>query len=126
MKKFLLTLLLFVAALSVKAYDYPYLVFQTTDGTVTAVSVESLSVTISNGQLVATNSDGTKTFTLTELSKMYFSTDGNSDIKVIANSQLKDDYEVYDLQGRKISSDEMKSGIYVIKTKDGSQKVNVK
>ena len=64
MKRIFLFLLTVLATLTAQAYDYPYLVFQTTDGTVTAVAVEALNITSSNGNLVVTNNDGTKTFPL--------------------------------------------------------------
>jgi len=126
MKKVLLTLLMIVASLSVQAYDYPYLAFQHTDGTIKTLSVESLTITVSNGQLVATNGDGSTTFTLSDLSKMYFSTEGTTGINTIENSSSAGETEIYDLQGRKVSRSEMKTGIYVIKTKNGTRKVNVK
>jgi len=127
MKKALLTLLMVVASLGVQAddYAYPYLAFQASDGTVTTVSVESLTMTVSNGQLVAVNSNGTQTYTLSDLSAMYFTTevsDGVNDIKV----EISDDDEVYDLQGRKMTRDQMRHGIYVIKTQSGTRKVTVK
>jgi len=75
MKRFFFTLMMVVASLSAWAYDYPYLVFQTTDGTTYAVSVESLTLDVSGDQLVVTNDDGTLSFPLSELSKMYFSTE---------------------------------------------------
>jgi len=75
MKRFLFTLMMVVVSLSAWAYDYPYLVFQTTDGTTYAVSVESLTLDVSNDQLIVTNDEGTQSFTLSELSKMYFSTE---------------------------------------------------
>lgn len=75
MKKILFTLLTFVGFSSAIAedYDYPYLTIVTSGGTVKSVAASSLVLTISNGQLVAVNGDGNQTFTLSALSKMYFS-----------------------------------------------------
>lgn len=55
------------------SYDYPYLTFQSADGTTKSLSVESLFITFENGQLLATNVDGDEVLTLTDLTKMYFS-----------------------------------------------------
>lgn len=133
MKRIFLLLMTVVATLTAQAYDYPYLVFQTTDGTVTAVAVESLSITVSDGNLVATNGDGTKTFPLSTLSKMYFSTDGTTDID---GAQTSDTTEVEVVAasgvslGKFASLDEarrvLKQGVYVVKSKGKNFKISVK
>jgi len=125
MKTKVLTLLLLLVAMMVQAADYPYLTFETTDGQKTSVSVTSLSISIADGKLTV----GGQTFDLSSLSKMYFSTASEStDISVVKNSQLTidDDAEIYDLQGRRLSKDQMRHGIYVVKTKNGTFKVNMK
>ena len=69
MKKILLTVLMFCAGLTaVMAEDYPYLTFELTDGTKASVSTASLTLTM-NGTTLTT---GSQSFTLTNLSKMYF------------------------------------------------------
>lgn len=125
MKTKVLTLLLLLVAMMAQAADYPYLTFETTDGQKTSVSVTSLSISIADGKLTV----GGQTFDLSSLSKMYFSTASETtDISVVKNSQLTidDDAEIYDLQGRKVSKDQMRHGIYVVKTKNGTFKVNMK
>lgn len=133
MKRIFLFLLTVLATLTAQAYDYPYLVFQTTDGTMTAVAVESLNITSSNGNLVVTNNDGTKTFPLSTLSKMYFSTDGTTDID---SAQTSDTTEVEVVAasgvslGKFVSFDEarkaLKQGVYVVKSKEKTFKISVK
>ena len=133
MKRIFLFLLTVLATLTAQAYDYPYLVFQTTDGTVTAVAVEALNITSSNGNLVVTNNDGTKTFPLSTLSKMYFSTDGTTDID---SAQTSDTTEVEVVAasgvslGKFASLDEarkaLKQGVYVVKLKEKTFKISVK
>ncbi|MBQ9570739.1 MAG: hypothetical protein IJR30_05130 [Prevotella sp.] len=59
-----------VATTAVFAEEYPYLTFEAVDGSKTSVSVNSLTLTVKDGKLTA----GDKTFSLSELSKMYFST----------------------------------------------------
>ena len=51
--------------------EFPYLTFVGSDGTVTSLEVESLEMTVTeDGNLVAVNGDGSKTFTLTSLAKI--------------------------------------------------------
>ncbi|MBR3618889.1 MAG: hypothetical protein IKN44_03955 [Bacteroidaceae bacterium] len=107
--------------------DFTYLTFETTDGTKASVAVEGLPLTINGTTLTA----GSKTFTLTNLSKMYFSTTDESttaDIKAVESSQMIIDEatEIYNLQGHKISKDQMHKGIYIVKTKQGTHKIAVK
>ncbi len=108
----------------VQADNYPYLTFETADGTKTSVSSATLTITIQDGKLVA----GSQEFTLADLSKMYFSTsdETTSGIEEISITSLEEAISIYDLQGRKVSKDQMRRGIYVIKTKSGTRKVNVK
>ena len=125
MKKLMMLLTLMMGTIGMKAADYPYLTFETTDGAKTSISVTSLSISIADGKLMA----GGQTFDLSSLSKMYFTTASETTgISVIKNSQLTidDDAEIYDLQGRKLSKDQMQRGIYVVKTKNGTFKVNMK
>lgn len=68
MRKKLLVLALLAGTLSAQADEYPYLIFETTDGGRTPVEVESLTIQIVDGNLVA----GGKTFSLASLSRMFF------------------------------------------------------
>ncbi|MBQ3698571.1 MAG: hypothetical protein II886_01530 [Prevotella sp.] len=124
MKKLLLAVLLMAATLSAKAADYPYLVFVTTDGTSTSVSVSSsLSITISGTTLTA----GSRSFTLSNLSKMYFSaTEVSTGIKAITQAELDEVTAVYDLNGKEIGKSQMQKGVYIIKSKNGTYKIAVK
>ena len=69
MRRILLFFISMVATTAVFAEDYPYLTFEAVDGNKTSVSVNSLTLTVKDGKLTA----GDKTFSLSELSKMYFS-----------------------------------------------------
>lgn len=123
MKKIVLIVMALVGALAVQADDYPYLTFETADGTKTSVSSSSLTITIQNGKLIA----GSNEFNLTDLSKMYFSTsDETTGIEELNITTLDDAADIYDLQGRKVNKDQMRRGVYVIKTRQGTRKVNVK
>lgn len=123
MKKLVLFLLLVIGTLTAHAADYTYLTFETTDGAKISVEVSSLTIAISGTTLTA----GGQSFTLTNLHKMYFSTsDETSDIKAISTEELNEASEVYDLNGRKVSKDQMTKGVYVIKSKSGTSKIIVK
>ena len=125
MKKSLLTLLLMVGAIATHADEYVYLTFETTDGAKTSVSVSSLTLTISGTTLTA----GSQSFTLANLSKMYFTTsDGSTttDIQQLNVEVLDEATAIYDLQGKKVAKEQMRKGAYIIKTTQGTYKIVVK
>ena len=131
MKKILLLLTILVGTLTAQAEDYTYLTFETTDGTKASVSVASdVTLTINGTTLTV----GSQSFTLTNLSKMYFSTSDESSttgISEVMKADLDEATEIYDLSGKKIvnsksSNSKLPRGVYVIKTKQGTFKLNVK
>lgn len=134
MKKFLIIMAALLISISMQAYDYPYLSFQTSEGTVQSVSVNELIITFSNGQLVLTNTDGSQTFSLSDLSYMFFSkeqnTTGVTRIEDVSNQTV----EVFTLNGLVIgrfeslqkAKAELKPGLYLIKSNGKTQKVVVR
>ena len=124
MKKVIVLLLMAIGALTAHADSYTYLTFETTDGAKISVLASSLTITISGTTLTA----GNQSFTLSNLSKMYFSaSDETTAIKAISTTEMNEASEVYDLSGRRVSKDQMRSGqVYVIKSKDKNYKVAVK
>ena len=123
MKKFLLIMMALVGALNVQAEEYAYLTFETTDGEKASVAVSSLTLTISGSTLTA----GSQTFTLSNLSKLYFSnTDETTAIEEITTATLDEAADIYDLQGHKVTKDQMKRGVYIVKTKSRTYKMIVK
>lgn len=134
MKKLVFTMLMMASILQAKAYDYPYLVFLNSEGTATFLAVESLSITINDGKLVATNADGSQTFSLSDLSKMFFSKTteitGINDI----NTNGSQEVEVFTTGGVKLGKFEsitsaktsLKPGIYVIKNSQKTYRIAVK
>lgn len=125
MRKIVLLFMALAGALTVQADDaYAYLTFETTDGAKASVSVESLTLTISGNTLTADS----QTFILSNLSRMYFSkTDETiSGIEEITSAALDEATDIYDLQGHKVSKEQMKKGIYVVKTKNKTYKMIVK
>lgn len=133
MRKFVLLLMVWGSSLVAQAEDYPYLTFEMTDGAKVSVSVESLKLSFSETTLTA----GSQTFTISNLSKMYFTTtsETTTGIEYIDNLSIdrllsKDD-EVYDLSGKRVlsgtsSNAKLKRGVYIIKSKDGISKIAVK
>ena len=123
MKKIVLFLTMLVGTLTAQASDYTYLTFETTDGAKVSVSVSNLTLSISGTILTA----GTQSFTLSNLSKMYFSNaDETTGISEVMRAELDGATEIYNLQGHKVSKDQMRRGVYVIKTKQGTFKLNIK
>ena len=61
---------------------------------------------------------------------MYFSTSDETatSIETIENSQLTidDSTDIYDLQGHKVTKAQMKKGVYIVKTKQGTYKMVVR
>jgi len=123
MKKLLVFLMVLAGALTAQADGFSYLTFETTDGEKVSVSLESLTLSISGTTLMA----GSQSFNLSNLSKMYFSENDETDgIKSITGDALDEATEIYDLQGHKVSKDQMRKGAYIIKTKQGTYKIAVK
>ena len=123
MKKVLFVLAMMIGSLAAHAADYAYLTFVTTDGGKVSVSVESLTIKISGTTLTA----GEQSFTLSNLKKMYFSnSDETTGIETLSVSDWNEITDIYDLNGRKVSKDQMQRGVYVIKTKSGTHKIAVK
>ena len=134
MKKFFALAVTVVCAVMAQAADYPYLVFTNTAGTTTAMSVSSLTMTVSGSSLQVTNSDGTETFTLTDLVSMQFSAE--SSIATAIENVLEADcaVEVFSVTGAQIGSfgslieavQGLNAGAYVIKQGVNTQTVVVK
>ena len=75
MKKLLMTLVGMICMTAAMADDvYPYLTIESADGNTTSIGAKGLTLTADDqGSLIATNSEETKTFNLSDLAKMYFS-----------------------------------------------------
>jgi len=125
MKRIILFMTMLVGVLTAHADNYAYLTFETTDGAKASVSVEGLTLTISGTTLTV----GTQSFTLSNLSKMYFSTTdetGTTGISEVMKANLDEATEIYDLQGHKVSKDQMRRGVYIVKTNSRTYKMVVK
>ena len=124
MKKLVVFLTMMMGTLAIHAADYIYLTFETTDGAKASVSVGNLTLTISGTTLTA----GSQSFTLSNLSKMYFSTsdETTTGIEEITNAALDEATDIYDLQGHKVTKEQMRKGVYIVKTKNRTYKMVVR
>ena len=124
MKKLVVFLTMMMGTLAIYAADYTYLTFETTDGAKASVSVGNLTLSISGTTLTA----GSQSFTLSNLSKMYFSTsdETTTGIKEITNAALDEATDIYDLQGHKVTKEQMRKGVYIVKTKNRTYKIVVR
>jgi hypothetical protein len=118
MRKIILSVVIALfGLLSVQASNYTKLTFQQVDGTKQSVDLQSLVITFSDGQLLATNENGDQSFALRNLAKMYFSTssiigdvnrDGYvniSDVICIINYILNGDGSKIDLEAAELNGD---------------------
>ena len=120
MKKLLLSLMLLLGTFTAHAEDYPYLTFQMTDGARVSVSSSSLTISISGTTLKA----GDQSFTVSNLSKMYFSDhDESTGIETLCVSDWNEITDIYDLNGKKVTKDQMQKGVYVVRSKKGTHKM---
>ena len=139
MRRLFLFLLGMILFSSMKADgEFPYLTFVASDGTVTSLGVESLEMTVTeDGNLVAVNSDGSKTFTLTSLAKMYFSTGDESTASGITMTEAEgteNEVEVFTLTGISLgkfadsakAKESLKHGVYILKSKSETLKITVR
>ena len=107
--------------LSASATDYKFLTLETTDGSLVSLAATGLTLTFSDGNLVA--SDGT-VVSLSSLAKMYFTeTSGITTATSTSNGAMK----VYTLSGILVdtytkgqSPASLPKGIYIIKDHQGN------
>ena len=115
-----------VGALPAIAGNYPYLTFKLTDGAKVSVPVTSLTLSVNGTTLKA----GSQTFTIYNLSKMYFSsTDETSGVTAIDELTAEDieGKEIYDLNGHRLDSDaQLPRGVYIVKSKNKTCKIVVR
>lgn len=139
MKRITLFLLFaLTAVLGTTAQSLDYLTFRTADGTEQSLTAVGLKLTFSDGQLVATGNGETTTFSLTDLSSMFFSqtatsiagiTDANATKVDIVNGQLKvtapagSRISVHSLDGRQANSNNLPKGVYLVRVNNQTLKV---
>lgn len=131
MKKLVLVLFLLLGIQS-KAAEYSYMIFVSSDASETSMAVSNLSFSVSGTTLTATNTATSKTFVLSELAKMYFSTSANG-ISSLFASGSNGSVTVFNLAGVQIGefSDysslikSLQKGVYIIKQGRETQKISI-
>ncbi len=135
MKNTLILILTFTTSLMTYAndYTYNYLVFTTQDGTEKAIAVENLKLSFVNGQLVVDNGVESQTYSLTSLSKMFFSESTVDGIveTVINGNEVVDVFTVSGIwMGKFENVDDAKKslqrGVYVLKQGKTTSKIAIK
>lgn len=123
-KSILLSLFLALASMMyADDYTYPYLVFTNSQGSQTAIAVDGLEITISDGNLLATNAEGTTTLSLADLASMQFTetADMSTGIDELDTAELP--VTVYSLSGievgtfdnLKMAQQRLQQGVYIAK-----------
>lgn len=118
---------------SASAEDYPYMSFQTTDGEIVSVGVESLTMNFADGKLLLQNVDGSKEFALTDLSRMFFSSSATTISSIEANCG-NGKKRVYTLSGIYIGEfsslreieETVANGMYLVKDNNNTTKIAVR
>lgn len=135
MKNTLILILTFTTSLMTYAndYTYNYLVFTTQDGTEKAIAVENLKLSFVNGQLAVDNGVESQTYSLTSLSKMFFSENTvDGIVETVINGN--EDVDVFTVSGIWMGKfgnvdDAKKSlqrGVYVLKQGKTTSKIAIK
>ena len=117
---------------SLKATDYGYLVFTLNDGTTQSIVTTNLSLTFNGGNVTAKSDTSTLVIPLANLQKMEFSDDNTADIhetEEFGQSSaltIDESTEIFDLQGIRVTKDQMRNGIYIVKRGNKTYKMTVK
>lgn len=124
--KILLLLLLFMMGVIRGQADTNnrYLTFELMDGAKVSVLMSSdVSLSFKGTTLFI----GSETFVLVNLKRLYFSSsdDTTTDISVSNMVRNEDIEAIFDLKGQKVNRGQMRRGIYIIKSKNGTFKLNV-
>lgn len=134
MKKLLLLILLAVLFTSARADDYGFLAFQTQDGTLQTMTTEGLRITFADGELVATAGTQTLRVPLSDLTKMFFSTDAPTGIESLGVAADIEEGTVYNVQGVRVGRlrqgekqiNGLPQSIYIVKRGGKAEKVSVR
>ena len=123
-----------LCAITAQAADYPYLVFTSTGGTTTKLSVSDMTLVVSGSSLQVTNTDGTTSFTLTDLASMQFSQDGSvaTAIENVLDADMP--VSVFSLNGASLgtfgnlneTARTLPAGAYVLKQGNNTQTIVLK
>lgn len=134
--KTLLAAALLISPAAAQADDYAYLAFQRADSTCTSLNVESLEMTFdAQGNLIATNGQGTCQMTVADLARMYFTnTPTTTAISAATQTATGNTVEVYTLAGTRLGTFATEAdvkrcapkGIYLVKANGQTLKMTVR
>lgn len=130
MKKMLTIVSAMLFAMHTYAEQYPYLSFQTTDGTVLSFATTSLTMTVADGKLMIKNNNESGSISLDSLSKMYFSSSPTA-VSGVKSNEESTSSKVYDTSGMYLGTigsiglndSKLASGTYIIKENGKAKKV---
>lgn len=122
------------SAVAASPVSYPYFSFQTADGTVTSVDASSHIMTLNEGKLIVSNGSESYEFPVTNLSKMYFSTEKTGGVYDVLSSDADALKEVYSVSGVYVGTytdmatlkSSLQPGMYIVKSSGETQKIAVK
>lgn len=134
MKQVLIMALLLLTTASVKADDYAYLAFENGDGTTQTLPADGLKITYADGKIVAVSSNGSQTFTLSDLYKMYFANTSTAISDLSADTAGTSAVTVYTISGIQVghyaslatARANLKAGLYLVKQQQKTFKIAVK
>ena len=133
MKRTVFILFTLLGVATTQADDYPYLTFQTSDGTEQSIASSALVFTFADGKLKATNGINSLEIALTDLNKMYFNTEATG-IEETTIREKEEEVEAFSLAGIPMGKYEnieqarhaLPKGIYVVKGASKTLKIAVK
>lgn len=133
-KKLLLLIGTCLSGVMAHADSYPYLTFQKSDGTMVSMEVASLTMTFSDGKLIASNGTDSQELAVDDLLKMYFSENDVTGIQNVDISDSDGEVEVFSLQGISYGQfstlqsfrNTAESGVYIVKANGKAQKIMVR
>lgn len=131
MKRLLFLFFLALTWDNVVAEEYPFLNIEQANGDVTTYESTGVKFTFADGKLIVNQNGSQTSFTLTDLSKMYFST--TSGINSIDQEDEKS-YDVISISGVKLGKfqdlsdmqNKLEKGVYIIKKGQQKYKITVK
>ncbi|MBR3615918.1 MAG: hypothetical protein IKL56_04760 [Bacteroidaceae bacterium] len=126
MRKFTFLCLFFVGLFTVYAENtYSYLTFEMTDGAKFSVQASSLSLSVKGNVLTV----GEYEFVVSNLTKMYFSAVNETTttkVDTVADAAFDEAVEIYNLKGEKVGKKELSKGVFIVKKRNGTNKIVVR
>ncbi len=136
MKKYLLSLVSFVLAITAGAETYPYLSFLYADGSASSFGAESLSMTFadSGSKLIVSDGSTSQTLNVADVTKMFFTANDVSGISEVTLEDTDGNLEVYNISGIYVGKfanarslgETVDPGIYLVKQNGKAKKIVVR